>query len=178
MKKLLTAIGLSVSLGAGAFALDTVLPASAEPPASAADPAGHPRLHALDGVLDGLVADGTLTDAQAQAVRDGVKEVRSDLGGRPGMKVLKGAVDAAAEAIGVDPADLKAALKDGRSVADVAADHGVDRQAVVDALVAKGNTALDAAVADGTIEAGRAGKVRDRLPDLADRLVDAHRTGG
>jgi hypothetical protein len=47
-------------------------------------------------------------------------------------------VDAIAEVLGLTPAELRAELQSGRSLADIAADQGVDVQAVVDALVAAG----------------------------------------
>jgi hypothetical protein len=46
------------------------------------------------------------------------------------------ALDAAAEALGMTRADLVAALRDGKTIADVAAEKGVDVATVVDAMVA------------------------------------------
>ncbi|MGH9184878.1 MAG: hypothetical protein ACRD0U_03510 [Acidimicrobiales bacterium] len=56
--------------------------------------------------------------------------------------VVRAAVRIAAETIGIEPAELRSALRDGQSVADVAEAHSVDPQSVVDALVA---TATDRA---------------------------------
>lgn len=46
-------------------------------------------------------------------------------------------LETAASVIGVTADDLKAALKSGQSIADVATANGVDPQAVIDALVAE-----------------------------------------
>jgi hypothetical protein len=89
--------------------------------------------HVLKDVLDGLVADGTLTQAQADAVTGGVKDEVKDR--RAHRRELVGVV---ADTIGVSTEDLVAALKDGKSIAQVAEAHDVTAQAVVDALVANG----------------------------------------
>ena len=93
----------------------------------------HAGRHVLKDVLDGLVADGTLTHAQADAVTGGVKDEVKDR--RAHRRELVGVV---ADTIGVSTDDLVAALKDGTSIAAVAEAHDVTAQAVVDALVAHG----------------------------------------
>ena len=80
-----------------------------------------------------LVADGTLTQAQADAVKGGVKDELKER--REHRRELVGVV---ADTIGVSTEDLVAALKDGQSIAQVAEANDVERQAVVDALVAHG----------------------------------------
>jgi len=84
-------------------------------------------------VLDELVADGTLTQAQADAVKSGVKDELQER--RERRKELAAVV---ADTIGIPVEDLVAALKDGQSIAQVAEANDVERQAVVDALVAHG----------------------------------------
>ena len=83
--------------------------------------------------------------------------------------------DDAAEVIGVKPAELAKDLRAGKSVAEVAEAKGVDRQAVVDALVKDGSARIDAAVKAGKLPADRAAKAKARLAKAVDRLVDAHR---
>ena len=57
---------------------------------------------------------------------------------RPARRpALREAFRIAAETIGVEPSELREALRDGKSIADVAEEHGVDPQAVIDAIVAK-----------------------------------------
>lgn len=75
---------------------------------------------------------------------------------RAGMFGLK--LEAAAEVLGISEEDLKTALKDGQTLADVAEANGVDRQAVVDALVAAGEAQLD--------------ELRETLPERMDEAMD------
>jgi hypothetical protein len=68
-------------------------------------------------------------------------------------------LEAAAEALGMSKADLLAALKDGKSIAQVAEDQGIEVQTVVDALVADATARLEA------IEA----ELPDRMTDVVNR---------
>lgn len=64
-----------------------------------------------------------------------------------------------AEVIGVPVDELRAALADGQSIADVAEANGVDPQAVVDALVAEATARLD----------GLEAALPERMADLVER---------
>jgi hypothetical protein len=72
----------------------------------------------------------------------------------PRLEVLK----VAADTLGMKPADLLQELKDGKSIADVAKEKGVDEQKVVDAIVADGTSKLQAEI--------------ERIPDQAQTAVD------
>jgi transposase-like protein len=78
----------------------------------------------------------------------------------------------AAETIGVSAKDLVAAVKGGSSIAAVAQQHGVAPQAVVDAVVSAAGTKLDAAVANGKLDADRAATIRDRLTERVTNAVN------
>lgn len=84
---------------------------------------------------------------------------------RAGIKV-------AAATIGVSAQDLVTAVKGGSSVADVAKAHDVDAKTVVDAVVAAAGKKLDAAVANGKVDADRAAKIKDRLTERVTKAVD------
>jgi hypothetical protein len=188
MKKFLTTIGLAASLGAGAFALNAVLPAGAQPASvsSAADGSssssptgpsaggGHP----LQNVLDKLVANGTITADQEKAIQDAVKaDFPGGLGkGRVAM-VAKGALKTAADTIGIDPKELRTDLKGGQTVTQVATAHNVEPQKVIDAIVAKGDARLDQAVTNGHLSADQAAKAKAKLPDVVNELVDTPLAG-
>lgn len=75
-------------------------------------------------------------------------------------------LDPAAKALGMSVDDLRTALKDGKTLAQVAKDKGVDPQKVIDALVAEAKTHLDEAVKDGHL-----------TQDQADKALDAAKTG-
>jgi hypothetical protein len=102
-------------------------------PDAASEEHRNPGRRILGNVLDDLVADGTLTQAQADAVQSGVKEEVKER--RAHRREL---VAVAADTIGIPGEELVAALKDGQSIAEVAEANDVERQAVVDALVTHG----------------------------------------
>ena len=77
-----------------------------------------------------------------------------------------------AEAIGISTDDLRAALRDGQTLAEVAEANGVDPQQVVDLLVANGTERLDSAVAAGRIDQATADERKAALPDRAADLVN------
>jgi transposase-like protein len=81
-------------------------------------------------------------------------------------------VGVAATAIGIDRAELVKGVRDGKSVADIAKEHGVEAQTVEDALVAAGTKRVDTAVANGRIDADRAATIKDKLPQRAEKLVE------
>jgi hypothetical protein len=60
-------------------------------------------------------------------------------------------LDAAAEAIGIDVDDLRTALRDGQTIAEVAAANGVDAQTVIDAMLADLGEKLAEQVAAGDL---------------------------
>jgi hypothetical protein len=129
----------------------------------------------FDSALDGLVDDGTITQAQADAVADALQEARPerpDFGPwGPGGWFATGVaiLDEAADAIGIEEDELLAALRDGQTLAEVAESNGVDPQTVIDALVATTHERLDDAVADGRIEQDDAD---ERLADATERITE------
>jgi hypothetical protein len=118
---------------------------------------GADRATFLQDTLAPLVADGTITQAQADkvvAALQAAKPARGDGdGGRHGRGPgMKGAgLDTAATAIGITPDELRTALESGQSVADVAKSKNVEVQKVIDALVAERKTGLDQAVKDARL---------------------------
>ncbi len=129
----------------------------------------------FDSALDGLVDDGTITQAQADAVAEALQEARPehpDFGPRgPGgwFAVGVAVLDEAADAIGIEEDELLAALRDGQTMAEVAESNGVDPQTVIDALVTATQERLDDAVADGHIEQEDAD---ERLADASERITE------
>jgi hypothetical protein len=85
---------------------------------------------------------------------------------------IKTAAEAAAATIGVEVSDLKAAVQGGQTVGAFAESKGVSAQSVVDAVAQALNDRIDQAVADGKVSAERAAKAKERVPELADRLVN------
>jgi hypothetical protein len=87
-------------------------------------------------------------------------------------RLLRGAAGVVTETIGIDRPTLRQELRSGKTIADVANEHNVDPQTVVDALVAAATKRLDAAVAAGRISSDRASKIEQRLPDRITKLVN------
>jgi hypothetical protein len=91
-------------------------------------------------------------------------------GGR-GHHMMLG-LDTAASALGVSVEDLRTALGDGKSIADVAAEQGVDVQTVIDALVAQASTHLDEAVAEGRLTEEEAATRKTEVTEKITELVN------
>lgn len=124
-------------------------------------------------VVAGLVLAGGAGVAWAGASSDPPPSTdTAGARGGHGAGVLRNAFQAAATAVGVSPDDLKSALRSGKTIADVAREHGVDPTTVVNAVVASATQSIDQAAANGTIDANRAAQLKERLPQLADRLVN------
>lgn len=100
-------------------------------------------------VLDGLVAKGTITQAQADEILAALDAARPAHG--PGRGHGRGfaKLDAAAKVLGMTVEDLRSALEGGKSLAAVAQEKGIDVAKVVDALVAEFKAHLDEEVASG-----------------------------
>jgi hypothetical protein len=104
-------------------------------------------------VLDGLVAKGTISQAQADEILAALNAARPVHGpgghGGPGHGPGFGNLDAAAKALGISVDDLRSALEGGKNLAAVAKEKGIDVAKVVDALVAEFKAHLDQEVASG-----------------------------
>lgn len=183
MGKRMAAVGLAAAIGIGGLTVAAVDPLGiagaqdqTEAPAAAGD-----RVGPLQRALDGLVADGTLTQEQADAVLAATKgEAEQGRADRRDRREARRAevLAVAAEAIGSTPDEVKAGLQDGTSIAAQAEAAGVERQAVDDALTAAISERIDQAVADGTITEERAATAREHVDQVVDRILDADGQGG
>ena len=180
MKKLLGSLGIVATLGAGAFAISTVLPAGAQssPPSTSSDaPTSHSGGRAANAknTLDSLVQNGTINQDQENAVIQALKDSQTSNGhGRlgPRARIAGGMLKVAADKIGVQPKDLVAARRNGQSIADVANSKGVQPSDVVSAIVDAGNQRIDQAVSNGHLQQERADALKAKLPQLADKAVN------
>lgn len=180
MNKKLTAFGVTAGLAAGGLGgLILAVPAisgaqtsatqSADPQAGAPVDRPDPATHIAE-VLKPLVDDGTITQAQADAVtaalaadhqaHEGDHSMRGP--GGPKSEVL-------AQALGMSDADLHTALESGKTIAQVAADQGVDVQVVIDALTAEMTNHINDEVASGEITQAEADA---KLADLTSHITD------
>ena len=83
-----------------------------------------------------------------------------------------GLLRAAATYVGLTRAQLAAELRSGRSLAQVAAERGKSVEGLKAALLAAVTTRVNAAVANGRIDAARAQQLLQRAPRLIQRLVE------
>lgn len=127
----------------------------------------------LRAALQPLVDDGTLTVEQAEAVAGHLAAHRADRlpdrdgrGGRGGRPGFDGEV--VAGLLGIEASELRSALRDGQTIADVAEANGVDVQVVIDALVDEAASHLDLAVENGRLTEDEAA---ERLVDVTERIT-------
>jgi uncharacterized protein YidB (DUF937 family) len=134
-------------------------------------------------VVDALVADAT---ARLDELEASLPERMADLVNRtgwgdhrPGGHVFARmlGLETAADAIGITADDLRTALQDGSTIAEVAAANDVDVQTVIDALVAEATTRIDEAVADGRLDADRAETMKANLEERITARVNGEDAG-
>lgn len=148
-------------------------------------------------VVDEALAEGWLTEDQAERLRErmaqapmlGKERMPMGFGFEPGP-IGKGdnLISIAADKLGMEVTDLLTELRDGKSIADVAGEKGVDTQVIIDAYLAQAKEKLDEAVTAGRITQNQADyqlqQLEQRATDQLDntgqdgfRGFDGHRGG-
>jgi hypothetical protein len=128
----------------------------------------------------GLTADEAadkLADVEERvttAVNEG-GQASGDHGKRGGHGDRGARAEATAELLGIEVDELRAALEDGQTLADVAEANGVDPQTIIDARVAAVTERINAAVESGGLTADEAA---DKLADVEERVTTAVNEGG
>lgn len=139
--------------------------------------------------LDEAVKDGTLTDAQRDRIESSLEKRITDvvnaelpafgLGFRFGPGAFlpsRGShLDAAASYLGVTESELRASLREGTSLADVAKAEGKSVDGLVDALVADEKKQLDEAVKDGRLTDAQRNKLEATLEERVTDFVNGER---
>ncbi|HEU0104383.1 MAG TPA: hypothetical protein VFR07_18900 [Mycobacteriales bacterium] len=169
-KKILTVVAAGVLGLSGVAAAGPALAAVGATDAAATVTS---RVDRLQQALSGLVTDGTLTQAQADKVAttlDSSDALRGPGGhGGPGGRGGGRDLATAATALGVTQDELRTALQDGKTLAQVAADKGVDVDTLVNALVEAEKTRIAEQVTAGRLTQAQAD---ERLADLTERVTD------
>lgn len=126
--------------------------------------------------IDAAVAAGDMSEERAAALKEKIEAFDGDGcrffghpfkgGGGHGFKAHFGGplLSVAAEAIGIDPGELKQALRSGDSLQDVASAEGKDYNTVKQAIHDAVKTRLDAAVAEG-LDQARADEILSKLDE-------------
>ena len=168
MRKTITAATVVASIAAGGVVGAVV----GAPTIAGAGGTGTGAAGWVRDALGGLVEDGTIDQGQADAVATALEEARPERGwGHPhvGRHLGLGAV---AGSLGISEDELHEALEDGRTIAEVAGEQGVDVQVVVDAIVAAQRERVEEAVADGDLTSEQADEVLAGAEERAADLVD------
>lgn len=140
-------------------------------------------LDALEAKLDEAVANGRITQEQAdERLAEASTKIDEFLGskpgdrlpgdghGRPGARGIGGHVlETIAGVLGTDVETLKGELASGKTVAEIAGDQ---TQAVIDALVAEANAKIDEAVANGRITEEKASEMKARIEEAVTKFVN------
>lgn len=126
----------------------------------------------LTDALQPLIDDGTITQAQADAVIAAIDAARPNDGG--GMHGRGGAnLDTVATALGMTADELRTALESGSTLREIATSKGVDPQAVVDAIVADVQARLDERVTAGDLTQAEADAKLADVTTRATELLDS-----
>ena len=171
----ITAIAASTLGGVAAgAALFTPVIAGAQDDAAEAEQAAPERRARISEALQVLVDDGTLTEAQREAVVETLQIALPDRGEfreRLGQRGSRGAGEIA-EILGLEASEIREALRNGSSIAELAEAQGIESADVVDAIVARAEERLDTAVENGRIDDTQAAEMLTRTAERAEDLVN------
>ena len=140
--------------------------------------------HALKNRVDAAVNDGRLTREQATRLKERIDAGDAPLfglipgrrfGAGPGFRpermhgLFHAKFEAAARYLGMTRGQLREALGNGRSLAQIAKDRGKSVDGLVDALVDEAGKSLDRAVENGRITEA---EKKEMLSGLRERITD------
>lgn len=139
-------------------------------------------LAALEAKLTELVANGRIAQERADAFLAKAPDILDRLlGSVPGahggehpraeraLAIARNALGTVSEVTGLDAATVRERLAAGETVADIAGDQ---TQAVIDALVADANAAIDNAVADGKLTPEQGEAAKEKAAAAIERFVN------
>lgn len=171
----ITAIAASTLGGVAAgAAFFTPVIAGAQDDVVEAEQAAPERGERISEALQVLVDDGTLTEAQRDAVVETLQNARPDRGEfreRLGQRGPRGAGEIA-EILGLEGSEMREALRNGSSIAELAEAQGIDSADVVDAIVARAEERLETAVENGRIDDTQAAEMLTQAAERAEDLVN------
>ncbi len=147
--------------------------------------------------IDKALADGKITEEEAQRMKEGIESGKGPFFGGPGLRGGPGFdgphhrwsgpgggafhheppafFGAAADYLGLSDAELRNALMEGESLADLAKEQGKSVDGLEDAIVESFSKQLDEAVAAGRITAEQKTEILDRFSEHVPDLVQGMR---
>jgi hypothetical protein len=135
---------------------------------------------AIDQV-DAALAEGRITEEQAEELKERIEEGDAPLFGPPlvggpdvhhGGVVFVDGLDAAAEYLGLGEEELRERLEEGQSLAEIARAEGKSVDGLKQALLDEAEQSVDEAVEDGELTRERADEILERLREHIDDFVD------
>lgn len=156
-------------VGVGAVAASSAGAETAIPGVEAvgAPAGGHP----LKDALDGLVADSTLTRAQADKVYETLV-AKAKAGRAQRAELRKEWADKVGSVVGEGADQLAADLKAGKTLAQIGEAHGKTHQQVIDGLVGLVKGRLDELVGSGQLTQAQADAILGRATTRLTAAVD------
>jgi hypothetical protein len=134
---------------------------------------------ALKNRVDDAVEDGRLPKEQAQRIKERIDAVDAPLfglGPGPGFRHRQvgspAKLEAAARYLGMTQEELRRALKDGKTLAQVARDRNKSVDGLVDALVAPAEQELARAVEEGRLTEAEKTEMLSRLREHLTEVVN------
>jgi polyhydroxyalkanoate synthesis regulator phasin len=128
-------------------------------------------------LIDEAVADGKLTESEAERLRERVEEghnlfplhgIREHIGHRAKVEL----VEATAEVLGVDVSVVREGLGEGKSLATIANENGMDTEAFKTALLENIKATLDEKVATDDLTQEQADRLYGHFSENIDRIVN------
>lgn len=178
MRKLVTVIGATL-LGAGVlttsvFANTTTPPTAAGQTATSSEHRSR-AFDRLSDILTGLVQKGVITSQQKDAILEAVKDAAGhrDLDAR---RFVGNVVKASSDYLGIPAKDLRAQLRQGKSLGEIAnATAGKSRDGLVETLDKAADARIKAAVEAGKLTEPQADQLRPKVHDAIAKIVDHKR---
>jgi len=127
----------------------------------------------IKDVLDKLVKNGTITEAQEDAIIKAFKEAAGDHQGNEAKHILGDLMKLSSDYLGIPEGQLKQQLKDGKSLGEIAnATADRSRAGLIKFLVDQVTAQVEKALADGKITKEQAERIKSHLVEHVTKFVD------
>jgi hypothetical protein len=128
-------------------------------------------------MIDEALAEGRITEEQAAKMRERVENGELRFPGRPGHHpgrclVAHNLVEETARILGIEGREVIAALEDGKSLAEIAQEHGMSVDEYKTALTSAVEAKLAQAVENGRITQERADEMLAKFNENLDRIIN------